>query len=77
MSELDALAADLRWMRKSMEEHDKIMAEMFERIRKIEVDIATIQANQKPPINGWALFFGIVAAIGGILILLDRIYVNQ
>lgn len=77
MSELDALAADLRWMRKSMEEHDKIMAEMFERLRKIEVDIATIQANQKPPINGWALFFGIVAAIGGILIVLDRIYVNQ
>lgn len=77
MSELDALAADLRWMRKSMEEHDKIMAEMFERLRKIEVDIATIQANQKPPINGWALFFGIVAAIGGILLVLDRIYVNQ
>lgn len=77
MSELDALAADLRWMRKSMEEHDKIMAEMFERLRKIEVDIATIQANQKPPINGWALFFGVVAAIGGILIVLDRIYVNQ
>ena len=77
MSELDALAADLRWMRKSMEEHDKIMAEMFERLRKIEVDIATIQANQKPPINGWALFFGIVAAVGGILIVLDRIYVNQ
>lgn len=77
MSELDALAADLRWMRKSMEEHDKIMAEMFERLRKIEVDIATIQANQKPQINGWALFFGIVAAIGGILIVLDRIYVNQ
>lgn len=77
MSELDAVVADLRWMRKSMEEHDKIMAEMFERIRKIEVDIATIQANQKPPINGWALFFGIVAAVGGILIVLDRIYVNQ
>lgn len=77
MSELDALAADLRWMRKSMEEHDKIMSEMFERLRKIEVDIATIQANQKPPINGWALFFGIVAAVGGILIVLDRIYVNQ
>lgn len=77
MSELDALAADLRWMRKSMEEHDKIMAEMFERLRKIEVDIATIQANQKPPISGWALFFGIVAAVGGILIVLDRIYVNQ
>lgn len=77
MSELDALAADLRWMRKSMEEHDKIMSEMFERLRKIEVDIAMIQANQKPPINGWALFFGIVAAVGGILIVLDRIYVNQ
>lgn len=77
MSELDALAADLRWMRKSMEEHDKIMAEMFERLREIEVDIATIKANQKPPINGWALFFGVVAAIGGIILILDRIYVNQ
>jgi hypothetical protein len=77
MSELDGLMADLRWMRKSMEDHDKVLAEMFERVRAIEMELAAIRANQKPPINGWALFFGIVAAIGGILFVLDRIYVNQ
>lgn len=77
MSELDALAADLRWMRKSMEDHDKFMAEMFERLRAIENDLSAIKASQRPPISGWAIF-GIVASVAAtILIILDRIYVNQ
>ncbi len=77
MSELDALAADLRWMRKNMENQDKLTLEIFERLRAIENDLATMKANQKPPMNAWAVF-GIVASIAAtILLVLDRIYVNQ
>jgi len=77
MSELDALAADLRWMRKNMENQDKISAEIFERLRAIETDLSALKANQRPPISGWAVF-GIVASVmATALIILDRIYVNQ
>ena len=77
MSELDALAADLRWMRKNMEQQDKISAEIFERLRAIENDLSALKANQKPAVNGWALV-GIVATIAvSVLLILDRIYVNQ
>lgn len=77
MSELDALAADLRWMRKNMENQDKISAEIFERLRAIETDLSALKANQRPPISGWAIF-GIVASVmATALIILDRIYVNQ
>lgn len=77
MSELDALTADLRWIRKNMENHDTIMVEIFERLRKIETDLAAIEAKQKPPISGWSLFGIIVTIVVGILVVLDRIYVNQ
>ena len=77
MSELDTITADLKWMRKNMENQDQLMLEVFERLRKIETDLATIQANQKPPMNGWAVF-GIIATVAAtILLVLDRIYVNQ
>lgn len=77
MSELDTITADLKWMRKNMEQHDQLMLEVFERLRSIENDLATMKANQKPPMNGWAVF-GIVASIAAtILLVLDRIYVNQ
>lgn len=77
MSELDALAADLRWMRKNMEHHDKIMGEVFDRLRKIETDIAALSANQKPPISGWTVFGIVVTVAVSVLMILDRIYVNQ
>jgi len=77
MSELDGIAADLKWLRKSMEDHDKIMAEMFDRLRKLETDMAALMAGQKPPMNPWTIF-GIIATIAvSALIVLDRIYVNQ
>lgn len=77
MSELDALAADLRWMRKNMEQQDKISAEIFDRLRAIENDLAALKANQKPAVSGWTVF-GIVATIAvSVLLILDRIYVNQ
>lgn len=77
MSELDALTADLRWIRKNMEAHDTILVEIFERLRKIETDLAAIEAKQRPPISPWALL-GIIASVcATILIVLDRIYVNQ
>lgn len=60
-----------------MESHDQLMLEVFERLRKIETDIATMQANQKPPMSGWAVL-GIIATVAAtVLIILDRIYVNQ
>lgn len=77
MSELDALAADLRWMRKNMEQQDKISSEIFDRLRAIENDLAALKANQKPAVSGWTVF-GIVATIAvSVLLILDRIYVNQ
>ena len=77
MSELDALAADLRWMRKNMESHDTILVNIFERLRKIETDIAAIEAKQRPPISGWAVMGICASIIATALIILDRIYVNQ
>lgn len=77
MGELDGLTADLRWIRKNMESHDTILAEIFERLRKIETDLAAIEAKQRPPISGWTVF-GIIATVAvSVLIILDRIYVNQ
>lgn len=77
MGELDGLTADLRWIRKNMESHDTILAEIFERLRKIETDVAAIEAKQRPPISGWTVF-GIIATVAvSVLIILDRIYVNQ
>lgn len=77
MSELDALAADLRWMRKNMENQDKIMAEVFDRLRKIETDLAAMSANQKPPMSGWAVLGVVVSVAATVLLILDRIYINQ
>ena len=77
MSELDALAADLRWMRKNMENQDKISAEIFERLRAIETDLSALKANQRPPISGWAIFGIVGSVMATALIILDRIYVNQ
>jgi len=77
MSELDALTADLRWIRKNMENQDRIMAEIFERLRVIENDLSAIQAKQKPPINGWTVF-GVVATIAvSTLLILDRLYLGK
>ena len=77
MSELDALAADLRWMRKSMENSDKVTLEIFERLRAIETDLATMKANQKPPMSAWAVLGIVVSVAATVLVILDRIYVNQ
>lgn len=76
MSELDALTADLRWIRKNMESHDTILVEIFDRLRKIENDLAAIEAKQKPSINSWSLFGIIVTVVAGILVILDRFYMN-
>lgn len=77
MSELDTITADLKWMRKNMENHDQLMLEVFERLRSIENDLATMKANQKPPMNGWAVLGIVVSVAATILVILDRIYVNQ
>jgi hypothetical protein len=77
MSELDALSADLRWIRKNMESQDRLMADIFERLRTIETELAQIQAKQKPPISGWTVF-GIVATVAvSALLILDRLYLGQ
>lgn len=77
MSELDGVVADLRWMRKSMENSDKVTLEIFERLRAIETDLATMKANQKPPMSGWAVLGIVVSVAATLLVILDRIYVNQ
>lgn len=77
MSELDTITADLKWMRKNMENHDQLMLEVFERLRSIENDLATMKANQKPPMNGWAVLGIVVSVAATLLVILDRIYVNQ
>lgn len=77
MSELDGVVADLRWMRKSMENSDKVTLEIFERLRAIETDLATMKANQKPPMSAWAVLGIVVSVAATILVILDRIYVNQ
>ncbi len=60
-----------------MESHDTILVEIFERLRKIETDLAALEAKQKPPMSGWTIF-GIVATVAvSVLLILDRIYVNQ
>lgn len=60
-----------------MESHDTILVEIFERLRKIETDLAAIEAKQKPPISGWAIVGIIGSVLATCLIVLDRIYVNQ
>lgn len=77
MSDVDVLKADLSWIRKSMEKQEANQAEIFSRLRQIEADLESIRASQKPPISNWALVGIIVSVIGGILLVLDRIYVNQ
>lgn len=60
-----------------MEKNDKVLEEIFDRLRAIETDLSALKANQRPPISGWAIF-GIVGSIAAtVLIILDRIYVNQ
>jgi len=77
MGELDAVTANLDWLRKSMDKNEKVLEEIFERLRKIETDLAAIEAKQKPPISGWAVFGIIASVMATALIILDRIYVNQ
>lgn len=77
MSDVDVLKADLNWIRKSMEKQEANQAEIFSRLRQIEADLESIKATQKPPVNGWALVGVIISVIAGILLILDRIYVNQ
>lgn len=77
MSELDIVNSNLDWLRKNMEKNEKLLEEIFDRLRKIETDLAALEAKQRPPISGWAIF-GVVGSIAAtILIVLDRIYVNQ
>jgi len=77
VSDLDAIAADIRWIRRNMEAHDNSLVEIFGRLSKIEADLAGIQAGQKPPVSGWAII-GVIATIAvSVLVILDRIYVNQ
>ena len=77
MSEIDGLVADLRWLRKSMEEHDRVVTEIFERLRQIEVQVSRIEAKQKPPLNSWTIFGIISTVIATSLIVLDRIYITR
>ena len=53
------------------------MLEVFERLRSIENDMATLKANQKPPMSAWAVLGIVVSVAATILVILDRIYVNQ
>ncbi len=77
MSELDALNANLDWLRKSMEKNDKTLEEIFERLRAIETDLSAMKANQRQPISGWSIFGIIASVVVAGLVILDRIYVNQ
>lgn len=77
MSEIDGLVADLRWLRKSMEEHDRVVTQIFERLRQIEVQVSRIEAKQKPPLNSWTIFGIISTVIATSLIVLDRIYITR
>jgi len=75
MSELDILASDLSWMRKNMEKQDRLMSDIDKRLRQIETELASIQANQKPPINSWTVFGIIATGIVSALLVIDR-FVN-
>jgi hypothetical protein len=75
MSELDVLAANLQWMRDHMESQDRMMAEIFERLRHIENELASIKANERPPLNGWTVFGIVAASAVSILLVIDR-FVN-
>lgn len=60
-----------------MESHDTILVEIFDRLRKIETDLAAIEAKQRPPVSGWAIFGIVASVLTTAFIILDRIYVNQ
>lgn len=77
MTEADGIAAELRFMRKTMETQDKLLLEVAERLREIELTVAEIKAKQKPPMHPWAMS-GIMASILATgFVVLDRIYISR
>jgi hypothetical protein len=52
-----------------------MMAEIFERLRHIENELASIKANERPPLNGWTVFGIVAASAVSILLVIDR-FVN-
>jgi hypothetical protein len=58
-----------------MESQDRLMADIFERLRHIETELAAMKANEKPPISGWTVFGIVAASAVSILLVIDR-FVN-
>lgn len=77
LSEVKALRVDMGWIKSSIEAQSTNVIEIYARLRELETDVASIKANQRPPLSGWSIF-GIVATVVTVaLVVLDRIYVNQ
>lgn len=76
MADLDVLKTDFDWIKQTMEEIKANQQEIFERLRRIEVDVESIKATKKPPINPWSLVFGIIASITTILLIVDKVNFN-
>lgn len=77
LSEVKALRVDMGWIKSSIEAQSTNVIEIYARLRELETDVASIKANQRPPLNGWALFGIMATVVATALLVLDRIYVNQ
>lgn len=77
LGEIKALRTDMGWIRSTLESQGANVVDIYDRLRALETDVASIKAGQKPPVSGWTIF-GVVATIAvSILVILDRIYINQ
>jgi hypothetical protein len=77
LGEVKALRTDMTWLKASIEAQGTNVVEIYSRLRELETDVASIKANQRPPISGWALFGIVATVVATVLLVLDRIYVNQ
>lgn len=77
LGEIKLLRSDMSWVRSAIDTQAGSQVEIFERLRAVEQDLAAIKAGQTPRMSGWSVL-GIVGSIAvAILLILDRIYINQ
>lgn len=77
LGEIKLLRADIGWIRGSLDTNTENVVELFERLRRVENDIAAIKAGQKPTISWPAVVTIVISALVALVAILDRIYVNQ
>ena len=77
LGEIKLLRSDMTWVRSAIDTQAGSQLEIFERLRAVEQDLAAIKAGQAPRMSGWAML-GIIGSVAvAILVILDRIYINQ